>query len=77
MCGIHHDRIDPGLNQTFATLCRVASCADCSRHAKASFNILTGLREFSLLLNVLNRHEPLQVERIIHQQYLLNAMLVK
>ena len=74
--GIHHDHIHAGLGQQRDALIRALAHADRRADAQMAEAVLAGNRMFAGFQDVLDRHQTAQLERIVHHQHALDAMLV-
>ena len=75
--GVDHHEIDAGLAQRGDALERVGRRADRRADAQPAAIVLAGAREFGGLLEVLHGDHADQLVVAVHDQHLLDAMLVQ
>ena len=77
MRGIDHEHIHARRSQAFNAFLAVAARANRRAHAQTFIFIFTGQRIFARTAQILDRHQPLEGEVIIHQQHFFNAIFMQ
>ena len=77
MGGIHHDHVRPRFHQRRHAVVRILAGADAGPGAQLALLVLAGVGERLGLGDVLHRHHALELEPLVHQQHLFDAVLVQ
>ena len=73
--GVDHQHVDPGGDQTLGPREGVGPDADRGPHPQAALLVLRRVRVLGLLLDVLDRDEPLEEPLVVDDRQLLDAVL--
>ena len=74
---VNRQRVHTRLHQRRRTLKIIAHRSNRSRNPQPPLRVLRRVRVLQLLLNVLDRDQPLQLILVVHHQQLLHAMLMQ
>ena len=73
--GVDHEHVDAGVDQALGPLQRVGPDADRGADPQATLVVLGRVRVLDLLLDVLDRDEPLEEPLVVDDRQLLDAVL--
>ncbi len=74
---IDRHQIDSRAHQAFYTLFPIGAHADSGANAQTTALVLAGVGILNFLFDVLDRNQPLELEAVVHDQELFDAVLVQ
>ena len=77
VCGVHHDYVDPGANERLDPFVGPLPRAHRGADPKLLVLVLARIGVLAGLPNVLDRHQPTQLEVLVHDQHLLDSVSVE